>query len=439
MRSLVFFILFISTQSFATDHFVCATAQGTQDGTTPANCKTWSFADNEFAAGDTLYVIGNIDRATTFVFDDLGTSTSPITIRGDYTGAEPGVLSNSTNATATATLQLGTAGEPASYIIVRNLTIQNSSTTGPCILDSSLGAGGGFNQYISLNINHCGTYGLLVQKPNATVDSSTFSYCNDDCFGASSAGINVVIKNSTFSQFSYATTTGDAIFINTGQLLSDVTIQNNIIYWDNNNSTKQGFIGGVDTGTLRILNNSFIARTKTTANHAIAVEAAGDAFVSFNYCEGFRACVTHFSSGAQGIDSSLNVNNNVAIGSQYLAFITTTVGTPVVNVVGNICTDCAYRGIDASGAGTTLNVYNNYINTKSNTVSLYISNTIASFAGNNNNYYPEGTGFIQNYECGTTYATLNTYKAGCGTVEQASTSIVNPFPGALVSERTIRD
>lgn len=437
-KFLLLTLVFISQQSFATDHFVCQTAQGAQDGTTAANCKTWSFSDNEFAAGDTLYVIGTLDRATTYVFDDLGTAASPITIRGDYPGSVPGVLSNSTNATATPTLQLGTAGEPASYVIVRNLTVQNSSATGPCILDSSLGAGGGFNQFINLNLNHCGTYALLEQKPNATVDNVRFSYCNDDCFGASSAGISATVKNSTFSYFSQATTTGDAIFINTAQLLSDVNILNNTIYWDNNTSTKQSFIGGVDTGNLRIIGNKFISRAKTIVNHAISIESAGNADVAYNYCEGFRACVTHFSSGALGVDNNLNIYGNVAVGSQNLVLISTTVGTPTINIFGNVCTDCRYRGIEVAGTGTILNAYDNYINMRSGAVALYVSANIASFAGDRNNYYPAGTGFIQNYVCGSTHSTLASYKAACSSVEQSSTNVVNPFP-RTASTRTARN
>jgi hypothetical protein len=231
------------------------------------------FADNKFAAGDVLYVCGEINTDSALLFNDPGVAGNPIIINGNCP-SDPGILDG--NDTSTPVLQLGTAGEPASYVTIRNLTVRDSAVTAAssCILDSSLGAGGGFNTIEDSTITDCGYYGILGQKPSLTIDSNVIDGCVDDCIGISSAGLSPTITNNTISNFSTGTTTGDALFLNNAAAGSNPVISNNTCYWDTAASTKQCFIVGVASGTLLARGNQCIARVATVDNHCFAIMAA---------------------------------------------------------------------------------------------------------------------------------------------------------------------
>lgn len=421
----IFLLCFSAHTSYGATKYVCNSGAGTMDGSTQANCYNNWFPNNAISAGDTLYVCGAISTTSTLFIQDAGTASSYITIRGDC--SDPGSLNG--NGVADPVLQLGTAGNAASFVELLNLTVTNSHpSTGECITDSSLGAGGGFNKFTSLNVNTCGTYGLLLQKPSPTVSNSEISYCNDDCVGGTTGATYVTIRGNTFHHFSMGGTTGDAIFLNNGTPTSTVYIERNTIYWDNDNSTKQGMIVGMATGTLNVGYNNLISRTGTIVNHGITITAATVANVYGNYCYGMKACITHFADSNEGVDDTLNIYGNIANGSQYIAQINPSIGSPTINIYNNTGYGLAGRGIEVT-AGGAVDVSNNSVSVVSSTTALYISASVGSFTGNNNNYYNEGltTNFIQNFECGSTYQSISAYKLGCASVEQRSLSVRPQF------------
>lgn len=428
-------LLISSHTAFGAVKYVCNAGAGTADGSTQANCYNNWFPNNALSAGDIVYVCGTISTTTSLLMQDAGTASNYITIDGNCPGA-PGTLDG--NNTADPVLQLGTAGNAASFVEVKNLTIKNAQpATGECITDSSLGAGGGFNKFTNLNVNTCGNYGILLQKPSPTVSNSTISYCNDDCIGGTTGATDVTIRNNTFDHFSMGGTTGDAIFLNNGTPTSTVYIERNTIYWDNDNSTKQGMIVGIATGTLNVGYNKIISRTGTVANHGIVITAATIANVYGNYCYGMKACVTHFSDSNEGIDSTLNIWGNIANGSQYIAQMNPSIGSPNINIYNNSGYGIGTRGIEATAGGAIM-VSNNNVNLNASTTGLYISASVGSFAGDGNNYYsvlPPAV-FIQNFECGSTYSTVALYKVGCTSVEQFSMSSDPQFTSPTLSRNS---
>lgn len=440
LKTLFVLTLLISGHTaFGADKYVCNSGAGTMDGSTQANCYNNWFPNNSLSAGDTLYVCGTISTSSTLFLQDAGTVSSYITIRGDCPN-NPGELDGLN--TSDPLLQLGTAGNAASFVDIRNLTIKNSHpTTGECITDSSLGAGGGFNKFTNLIVTDCGTYNILMQKPSPTVQDSLINYCNDDCIGGTTGATDVTVKNNTFDHFSNGGTTGDAIFLNNGTPTSTVLIENNTIYWDDDDSTKQGMIVGVATGTMTIRNNDIISRTGTLANHGITITAGTIVNVYGNYCYGMKACITHFADSSEGIDGTLNIYSNVANNSQYVTQINASIGAPIVNIYNNTGHSLGTRGIEAFGTGA-LTVSNNSVGMEASTTALYVSATVGSFAGNANNYYTEGatTNIVQNFECGSVYNSVTLYKAGCTSVEQNSIASDPQFTGmtSLIRDTSFR-
>lgn len=412
----------------ATTYWVSNAGAGAADGTSQANAWAgWtSVNQTTVSAGDTLCVDGQITLGATATWNKTGSVGSTITIKGNCTGATQGVL-DATGVTCPA-LQIGNASN-TKYIILDHLTIQNcTASAGQGIVMFRSAGGGDHNTVQYSTIQNGGYYGLLSQQQSATVTYSTIQHCYDDCLGFTNLALNPVVSYNTIRDFSTGTTTGDAIFTNDSALLSTVLVEGNTIYWDEAGSTKQGFVGGVDTGTVIIRNNQFYSTVDSSANHAISVNGAGVAYVYGNYCEGYKACAAHFTSTAGvGIDTAMYVYGNIANGSEYISQIAVTVGNPSFYIYNNTGISLGTRGIDLSGtAGTgVMSVYNNHI--QADSIALYVSNTVASYAGDGNNFYPEGVGFVQNYECGTTYATLAAYKAGCAAVDQSSLSTLGGF------------
>jgi hypothetical protein len=220
-------------------------------------------------------------------------------------------------------------GGDVSYVRLRGLTVRSSHpTTGDCILDSSLGAGGGYNEFVDLTVTDCGNYAWHGQKPYPLIDGGTYSYCGDDCIAVNNLAVYPTIRNATIEYISTRTATGDGIAVYDTPATSDVLIEKNRCYWDFTGLEKQCFIVGVQAGTVTIRGNSFVARVSAANNHAIAVTAATNAYVEHNYCDGWEACVTHFNVATEGIDGAMYVRSNVAKGSQYAVLFTPSVGTP---------------------------------------------------------------------------------------------------------------
>lgn len=414
MRALLILLL-LSFEAGAATRYVTTTGAGATDGSSEANAYAgWAdIPGNTFSAGDVLCVIGEINSDTTMKFTDAGSAGNPIIIRGDCTD-NPGILDG--NNTADPVFQLGDAGLAASYVRVQSLTVRDSHpTTGECITDSSLGAGGGFNEFIDLHVTDCATYNLLLQKPSPTVSDSLIDYCGDDCIGTTSAATSPTITDNIFQYFSVRTLTGDAIFINDAAASSNPVVTGNTCYWDGTGLEKQCFIIGVASGTVTVSDNAMIARVPTSTNHAIAITAATDAYVERNYCEGFNACVTHFAVTAEGIDGSLYARSNIANGSQYAVLFTTSVGTPSLYADNNSGADLV-NGLRAT-ATVAANLYvrnNSFRLDGSGGDALYVANAHNSYTGSNNNFGPDAASFIENYECGgSTYATAAAYVAAC--------------------------
>lgn len=417
-------------QAWAATYYVTPTGAGATNGTSLANAFAgWSdIPGNTFSAGDVLCVVGELNSDTTMSFTDAGSSGNPIIIAGDCSEGA-GILDG--NDLAAPVLQLGTAGNAASYVRLRGLTIRDSNpTTGDCILDSSLGAGGGFNEFIDLTVTDCGNYAWHGQKPSPTIDGGTYSYCGDDCIAVNSLALSPTIRNATIEYISTRTTSGDGIAIYDHPGTSNVLVEDNRCYWDYTEKEKSCFIIGVATGEVIVRDNILIARVAAPTNHAISITAGTNVYVSGNYCDGWNACVTHYSVTAEGIDSALYVRGNVAKGSQYAVLFTTSVGTPSLYAENNSGAGLV-NGLRAT-ATVAANLYvrnNTFRLDSSGGDALYVANTHNSYTGSNNNFGPEGASFIENYECGgTIYATAAAYVAAC-TQETGTSSSVPGWVG----------
>lgn len=430
VRALWFLLLVAWGQAWAVTYYVTPTGAGATDGTpfTDAFAGWTDIPANTFSAGDVLCVVGELNSDTTMSFTDAGSAGNPIIIAGDCPEGA-GILDG--NNLAAPVLQLGTAGNAASYVRLRGLTIRDSNpTTGDCILDSSLGAGGGFNEFINLTVTDCGNYAWHGQKPNPTIIGGTYSYCGDDCIVPNTLAVNPTILNTTIEYISTRTATGDGIAIYDQPGTSNPLVQGNRCYWDFTGKTKSCFIIGVANGRVVIMDNVLIARVPSPTNHAISITAGTDVYALGNYCEGWNACITHYSTTAEGIDSALYVRGNVAEGSQYAVLFTTSVGTPSLYAEHNS------GGGLVNGLRATATVAANLF-ARNNTFrldgsggdALYVANTHNSYTGSNNNFGPEGASFIENYECGgSTYATAAAYVAAC-TQEVGTTSSVPGWMG----------
>lgn len=421
----LFSLLLLSFEAGAATYYVTPTGAGATNGTSLANAFAgWSdIPGNTFVAGDVLCVVGELNSDTTMKFTDAGSAGNPIIIAGDCSEGA-GILDG--NNTATPVLQLGDAGLAASYVRLRGLTIRDSEpTTGDCILDASLGAGGGFNEFIDSTITDCGATGLHGQKPSPTVTRTTFSGIAGDAIGLNTLVTGTItVQNSTFERWSMTSSGGDAIQVNDGSTATLIEIKNNTIYFDSTTTTKQGIIAGADatSGVLRITDNRLIDRIGTTNNHAISVIAGKTVYVERNWVDGWKAAVTTFNAGAATF-GDVYIRSNVATGSEYLVLLTPSQGTPNLYVENNSGADLI-NGIRAtSSVAANLYVKNNVARLRSAGVdALYVSAVYNSYTGSNNNFGPDAATFIENYECGgSTYATAAAYVAAC-TQEVGTTS-----------------
>lgn len=422
-------LLLLSFEAGAATYYVTPTGAGATNGTSLANAFAgWSdIPGNTFVAGDVLCVVGELNSDTTMSFTDAGSAGNPIVIAGDCTEGA-GILDG--NNTASPVLKLGEAGLAASYVRVRGLTVRDSNpdtAVGECIRDSSLGAGGGYNEFIDLTVTDCGLYGLTMQKPSPTVDGGEYLYCGRTCIHVNDLAVNPTIRNVTLHHINPNTTLGDGIAIIDTPSASNVLIENNACYWDYAGKEKQCFIVGVSSGEVIIRENVFVNRAGTTTNHAISVTAATNAYVERNYCDGFNACVTHFSQATEGVDGAMYVRSNVAKGSQYAALITTTVGTPTFYIDNNSGAGLVNGLRATSSVAHNIFARNNAfrLDGTSGGDALYVGSNANSYTGSNNNFGPDAATFIENYECGgSTYNTAAAYVAAC--TQEAGTTSADP-------------
>ena len=433
MRALVLSLLLaLAAPAWGATWYVTATGAGATNGTSLANAFA-GWADipaNTFVAGDVLCVVGELNSDTTMAFTDAGSAGNPIIIAGDCPEGA-GILDG--NNTAAPVLKLGEAGLAASYVRVRGLTIRDSHpslSTADCILDSSLGAGGGFNEFVNLTVTDCGMSAINMQKPNPTISGGTYSYCGDDCIGVNTLATNPTIRGATIEFISTRTTTGDGIAIYNTPAPSNVIVENNTCYWDYTGKEKSCFILGVSSGDMVVRGNTLIARVPVPTNHAISITAGTNVYVERNYCKGWNACITHYSTDAEGIDSALYVRSNIASESQYAVLFTTSVGTPSLYAENNSGGGLV-NGLRATATvAANLFVRNNAFRLDgSGGDALYVSNSYNSYTGSSNNFGPEGASFIENYKCGGgTYATAAAYVAACAQ-EVGTTSSVPGWMG----------
>lgn len=421
--------LMMSAPAWGATYYVTQTGAGTTDGTTEANAFAgWSdIPGNTFVAGDVLCVVGQVSSAAKMSFTDNGVAGNPVIIRGDCTG-NPGILDGQN--TAAPVLQLGEAGLNASYVRMQNITVRNSDPTsidGDCIRDSSLGAGGGFNEFINVTATDCGMYAIRLQKPNPTIIGGEYSHCGDDCIHLISVTTNPTIRGALIEYISERTTDGDGIGIYDTAGTSNVLIEDVDCYWDFAGKAKSCFIVGVASGSVVIRNNRLIARVPITENHAISVTAGTTVDVTGNWCDGWDGCVAHYNVTAEGVDSEMNVRSNVARGSLVMAEITPSVGSAVFRVENNSGSNLR-AGLFASTTATpSLVVRNNTFRLAPGSTgdALYVSANYASYTGSNNNFGPEAAGFIENYECGgAAYATMSAYVAAC--TQEVGTTALDP-------------
>ncbi len=419
----------------ATTWWVSQSGSGAANGT--AQTAAWAgwtgIVQASVVAGDTVCVDGPLTLSASAGWNKTASAGSAITIKGNCPGAAQGKIDG--NGITCPTFQIGNSVS-SSYIVVDHMEIENcaaSSGQGVVMLRSA--GGGNHNTIQHSTIRNGGYYCVLTQQGTTTLTDNTIEGCFDDALGGTTASTGFVATLNRISRWSTGTTTGDAAFINNATPGPITLSYNNITWPPGSLSTKQAMILGTSSGTVTVQSNSFFGDS-TTTNHAISIES-GNADISGNLCLGWRACVTHFST-AGSIVSTMNVRANMAVGSQYVALLSSSTGTPTFNIENNVGSNVVNGLVSTSTVAATVNHYNNSYNVTGTGDALYMgSGGSPAYNGNGNNYYPEYSTFIENYVCGgATYSTLATYKAACAK-EAASVSLVHSFAGG-VAPRTIQ-
>lgn len=228
MRALFLLLCLLSAQAFGANRYICQTGQGAQDGSSAANCyngyaAAWTAA--QIAAGDTVYIVGDITSATNtigasgtagspIVFDCLPagqssrgvmrtTSAGPVWIADDkeyITVQNCNFAGNASNLTQTYAVRFVTRSATRTGITVINTDMSNEYTTAasvhPCLgLDTDNVATHRFvDVTVRNNVFHeCGIGAPAQNSDGATLNAVTSGLIVRDntAWGNNSDGMDI--------------------------------------------------------------------------------------------------------------------------------------------------------------------------------------------------------------------------------------------------------
>jgi hypothetical protein len=403
----------------AADYYLSQTGSGTFSGNSQANAATgWTTASIETAvgAGDSVWVCGAVSSNSTFFLSENGTSAQHITVRGDCPG-NPGSLNG--NGVAQPVLSFGEPAQDASYLDLKNITVENGAQTpgGYLFIITSNGSQIGFNVVQDVILRNGGYVCLALQKHSITVNRANISGCGEDAIYAGNTTVGgIYISNSTITNFSTIGVNGDAIQVYNAD--GDVTISNNTIKWPTTTAAiKQAIIVGATAGLTSIVNNKIINNgNRLTVNHGISC-TSGRCLLIANYVKGFNAAFTYFTDPAATALTFFIMRGNVVENSKY-GF--TANSADDFNVPMQILNNSFVNVEECAEFFADLNqvTYRNnncyYTGTASAGWRLKIGSTNTSYLGGNNLMYPDGeTNQYSNNICGGNFSTVATYIAGC--------------------------
>lgn len=310
MRALFLLLCLLASQAWGATRYICQTGQGTQDGSSAANCyngyaAAWTAA--AIAAGDTVYMVGDITSATNTI-GASGTAGNPITFDCLPPGqSAPGVMKT----TSTGPVWLADNKE---YITVQNCYFRGNASN----LNQTYGV-----RFVTRSTTRTG---ITVQYNDMSNEYATSAVVHP-CLGLDTANValnrfvDVTVRNNVFHECGIGAPAQNSDGATLNAVTSGLIVRDNIAW--GNNSDGMDIPGG---GAI------IVERNLTYSNGFDGMKIhCGSTAISGGRIAGNIS----FGNAVYGYTlqdfASTQVVNNIA--SQYLTSITPFGGTPNLNSI----------------------------------------------------------------------------------------------------------